>query len=40
MTGEVAWFCNECGHKVETPPSEAKVHPWSEDDLNELFDRH
>jgi hypothetical protein len=39
-SGELIWFCNECGHR---PPSEGAVKtdaPADHDDLTELFDRH
>jgi hypothetical protein len=39
-TGELAWFCNECGHKVDNPANADKAYPSAGDDLSELFDRH
>jgi hypothetical protein len=39
QTGEVAWFCARCGHRHEDadPPDS---QPHSDDDIDELFDRH
>jgi RNase P subunit RPR2 len=40
-TGEVVWFCHECGHKVQVAPaSSLNAEPFAGDDLSELFDRH
>jgi hypothetical protein len=39
-TGEVMWFCHECGHRPQPTSDEAPADHEAGDDLTELFDRH
>lgn len=40
VIAEVAWFCNECGHRTDIVHDASPAPPEPGDDLTELFDRH
>jgi len=39
QSGELAWFCGQCGHRHEAIDQPDSQSP-SGDDITELFDRH
>ena len=39
-SGQIDWFCIECGHKYEPPSVPNQPSLMSDDGLTELFDRH
>jgi hypothetical protein len=39
-SGEVAWFCNDCGHRADGAPPASGGQAPPGDELSELFDRH